>query len=387
MASRDAPLQNLTVGDLLEALRRLQCESPTFGTETLSLSELLRIANRKPPETLKKKARAAFTKPHTIKHNEQEEDGDDEYEDDLEETQPQPSARFPPPYFSKPLPTRPKQCDQYLYNPPHDDNSTDLKALCKGSDGIRDARHPAAANYNSVFGGPHLTDVQRHIEESIPAHALAQRKLLKKSGKLPSTRKAKRYASPRTPSSKGSPRPWPISPLTPDEQKSPSPRGAYTPFSAKKLTLARAHSESPQRTRTRLHKHQARLSAPMFLPHAMSQPPAAFGLEAEADSSTERGRTRLRKDEHPLRELSYRRGEGPPIGRPILQHPILMPTMSLDSASRLVSPGLHSEVKMPSPLVREQKASSAEEEGKAGAQGDGDACGHVGGRSTGGSQR
>lgn len=352
------------MGNLLDALHRLQCGSPELDTETLTLSELLHISDGKSPQPTSTAPRLELPQFHAINYHDQEGDGDDEYEDEREEAPQQPATHLLPPHFSKPLPTRPKQGNQYLYNPPHDVRPTDLTALRKGSDGIRDARHSAGANYNSIFGGPQLTDVQRHIEETIPAHTLTQRKLLKqkKPGKSSSKRQArlesttsKRHASPRTPSSKGSP-------FTPnEEQKSPSPR-PYTPF-PKKFALTRAHSESPQRSRTRLHKQEARMSAPMLIPHALNQPTTAFNLDT--DSGAERGRTRLRKDKQPFREKSHRRlrggKEGLAISKPTLQHPVLLPTMSLGTASHLVSPGLHNDVRTPSPLVKEQKVSSAEE--------------------------
>lgn len=81
------------------------------------------------------------------------------------------------------------------------------------------------------------------------------------------------------------------------------------------------------------------------------------------ESGTERGRTRLRKEKPSSRnehEDLPRGKEGLKISRPMLQHPIMIPVVSLELANELVSPG---KGRVGSPLVGEQRVSSGDEGG------------------------
>ena len=385
------PLQNLTWGHMNDIVYRLRIENPDLDPDSLPLSELLRINKRSNQYHSRTMHNVVQTKPSQVLYGEEENDGDDEYEDDAEEPHLQAATPLPSPHLSKPLPPSPKPHSPTPHDEPHapgDSEHHPPPLLQKGSDGLHDIPTPSS-HYNSIFGGPRLSTVHAQIKASILSHTTAQIKLLRqrKLDRAASKRKeklnraaTKRGASPQTSSTKGSPLPWPTSPVTPvDENKIFPPHRPNTPFSPLALDALRTQSESPQRSRTVLRKQKARLSTPI---QDLSPPtPPILSPDGGVESGTERGRTRLRKEKPSSRNEhdDVPRGkEGLKISRPMLQHPIMIPVVSLELANELASPG---KGRVGSPLVEEQRVSSGDEGGvgEAGAQNGG-----VGGQYEGG---
>ncbi|KAJ4349366.1 uncharacterized protein N0V89_007980 [Didymosphaeria variabile] len=280
MAPHDAPFPGLEARQLRDALSYFATKDPNWTIRDLEIRLSALLDSSPPGYDRRLQARNAR------ESREDDNDGDDEYEVDRED----PFATLSStPRCSSPelLPASSQTFSDELDHA----LSPDPIQLVKGSDGIRNK--PPWPHGNSIIGGIPLADVQRSIHAAMPSQTLIQEARIKQQ-KRDKTTSAKQ---PSSPSNKGSPRPWPMSPSIPTDKPdfpSSDPRRPHlkhamtVPLSSsyfRSLSAHRDHTDSPQRTHTRLHKQRARRSAP-----SESAP-----FETYPDSNTERGRPRLRK--------------------------------------------------------------------------------------------